>query len=98
MIEVDLTNIGHLLLSTLLVEAIDWNESALLVFTDSHALENLLRHCRFARGCSSCNSHDNRLLLTLIIISISSKLRKITIDKAFLRGLAIVRDCCELIE
>ena len=95
MIEVDLTNIGHLFLCTLLVEAINWNESALLVFTDSHALENLLRHCRFARGCSSCNSHDNRLLLTLIVIS--SKLSKI-IDKTLLWGLAIVRDCCELIE
>lgn len=59
MVEVDVANVCHLLLCALLVEAVDWDERALLVLTHSNALKNLFAHCCLARRCPARYPHEN---------------------------------------
>ena len=61
MIEVDFSDVGHLLGRALFIEAVQWNERALIVVPDSDAFKNLLGDSRFTRGSAACNSHENGL-------------------------------------
>ena len=63
MVKVDFADIGHLLWRAFLVETIDWDECAVLEVPDTHLCENLICHCRLARGCTTGDSNKDRLPL-----------------------------------
>ena len=48
MVEVYLANIGHLLGRALFVEAVNWDERALLELADANALKDFLCNCGLA--------------------------------------------------
>ena len=59
MIEVNLAYVGHLLLSALLVEAVQRNQRRLFVVADADARKYLLTNCGLARSCASRNAHKD---------------------------------------
>ena len=61
MVEVDIANVGHLLRCAFFIEAINWDQSALFVVTDTNAFKNLVSDSRFSRCCTSCDSNKNCL-------------------------------------
>jgi len=72
MVKVDRADVCHLFRRTLLVEAIQrYHRTFLPLIANSDALKNLFTNCGLSRSRATCNSHEDGLVVLMVVVDIA---------------------------